>query len=575
MIDDRGHEHDAEVFPDAASVGIDHVIVLDGGLTTEGWKWWTLTSDEPVFSEPLVRFTDGAGDLVAGPLGSRIGTPIEDATEACPVCGAVAWVAIDYHVGCKRCGYVPGHAVHFARDTPGDGALDIDDDDDGDVDEEDEDLAALKAARFTIYAAAGQTPESFDHSRRGHEVVTARVMYTSNESLLFVETRTAGAAEFPAAAHLAGFSLWDGRDDTGLSDGAIQVRHADRVRRARRRALSVDSAMREIPIDGRAAAFTFSALDDAWVATRRHGRLTLAVVGYKVDPATVTLAPLHGVGNAPEPRKVALARRAAAGELLSRAEVEHLIDEHGLGEHRETILAHIAAGYRLQRVPDSPHRVGGLPDLAPGEGWPHDEDGVPFTFIAQIDCTQLPSLQSEFPSAVFNHGGRLLRLFGRMNAAEMVPDEAVGLLCAPDAPLTRAELPALPNPMPPDVELEDSDLRELYGEPVRPLPFLTARYEPFGDFDDYSEFRSRLAAGGVRRREDAWDDPQLLGYAGNEQGSDPVAAGPWVYDDTAEDDWCVLVHLPGMDWGSLSVLIRRVDLAAGRFDRLATDISLS
>jgi hypothetical protein len=79
---------------------------------------------------------------------------------------------------------------------------------------------------------------------------------------------------------------------------------------------------------------------------------------------------------------------------------------------------------------------------------------------------------------------------------------------------------------------------------------------------------------GVKPREGAWHDPQLLGHAGNEQGSDPVEAGPYVDEDTTEDDWCVLVHLPAMDWGSLSVLIRRVDLAAGRFDRLATDISL-
>jgi hypothetical protein len=250
------------------------------------------------------------------------------------------------------------------------------------------------------------------------------------------------------------------------------------------------------------------------------------------------------------------------------------IDEHELDEHRDAILASIRAGYRLQRVEHSPHRVGGLPDLAPGEQWPHDEHSVPYTFIAQIDCAQLPPLDTVFHAAAFNHGGQLLRLFARMNGSEMVPDVALALTCSPDALLARGELPPLPDPMPPGVDLEDSGLRELYEEPVRPLPFLTARYAPYGDLDDYDEFRQRLAAGGVRPREGAWQDAQLLGRAGNEQGSDPVEAGPWVYEDTTEDDWCVLVHLPSMDWGSLSVLIRLDDLATGRFDRLATDISL-
>ena len=50
------------------------------------------------------------------------------------------------------------------------------------------------------------------------------------------------------------------------------------------------------------------------------------------------------------------------------------------------MLAAIRPAYRIERATDGPHRLGGLPDLAPGEQWPHDERGVPHTFVAEIDC---------------------------------------------------------------------------------------------------------------------------------------------------------------------------------------------
>lgn len=91
---------------------------------------------------------------------------------------------------------------------------------------------------------------------------------------------------------------------------------------------------------------------------------------------------------------------------------------------------------------------------------------------------------------------------------------------------------------------------------------------------DFEAFRDRLSIGGLKPRSVLWPDPQLLGHARNEQGEAPVSAGPWVHADTDERDWCVLLHLPLMDWGSFSILIRREDLAEGRYERLATDISL-
>jgi hypothetical protein len=119
---------------------------------------------------------------------------------------------------------------------------------------------------------------------------------------------------------------------------------------------------------------------------------------------------------------------------------------------------------------------------------------------------------------------------------------------------------------------------------VRPRPFRTARVGWYVLGDDswesgYDDFQAHLGAGGLEPRGGQWMHPSLLGHASNEQGEEPGHAGPHIYHDTALEDWCTLFSLPthhGMsfgDGGSLVVVIRLEDLAAGRYDRLATDTS--
>jgi hypothetical protein len=397
------------------------------------------------------------------------------------------------------------------------------------------------------------------------------------EDLLLVETRT----EYPPGAqllrYLAGFLPTGRRDYTGLSNGAIYVQYADRLRRVRRRAARAEIVTREFTIDGRPEPFAFARVDDVWVAAREHSGVTVHLVGFQVDPARIMLAPLPGVGNAPEPPSVELLRRAAAGHLLARAEVAELIDAHDLGEYRDTILDSIRPGYRLKVVAASPHRIGGLPDLAPGEQWPH-EDGMPYTFVVQIDCSQLPPLESDFAVPEFNHDGQLLRFFAPMDGQMWEPGFAVALACPPDAPLTRTQTPPCPDALP--AHADDESLREFEEEPVQLLANLYARHPSFGRapgslFDAYDAFRDQLAAGGVKPREDRWPDAQLLGHATNVQGSDPVTYCPLIYEETDVSDWCLLLNLPALvDFGAVAILIRRDDLAAGRYDRLATDKSM-
>src|SRR4051812_49959761 len=93
------------------------------------------------------------------------------------------------------------------------------------------------------------------------------------------------------------------------------------------------------------------------------------------------------------------------GALLTREEVIALIRQHDLDEHRDAILAAVRPGYRLQPARDGPHRIGGLPDLAAGEQWAGDADGVPLPVVPPFGCSQLPPLAGRFSAPARPHGG--------------------------------------------------------------------------------------------------------------------------------------------------------------------------
>jgi hypothetical protein len=252
--------------------------------------------------------------------------------------------------------------------------------------------------------------------------------------------------------------------------------------------------------------------------------------------------------------------------LLTREEVIAVIERHDLDEHRDAVLAAVRPGYQLRPDRDGPHRIGGPPDLAPGEQWPVDAEGVPFTFVAQFDCSRLPPLTGEFPAAAWPHGGQLIRLFSALASDESAPCPAAALACPPDAPLTRSEAgPAL------------------HEARVQATPFLTAQqsWHVLGDgiHDGYDAFSAVLEAGGREPQPGAWTIPQLLGHATNEQGEDTILSAHYAVPDRTYRDWCTLFSLPshdGMsfgDGGSLAVVILHEDLAQARYDRLWTDTS--
>jgi hypothetical protein len=262
---------------------------------------------------------------------------------------------------------------------------------------------------------------------------------------------------------------------------------------------------------------------------------------------------------------------------LSRAEVVDLIDECDLGEHRDRVLAAVRPAYWIERAADGPHRIGGLPDLAPGEQWPHDERGVPHTFVAEIDCSQLAPLSTEFPAPAWGHQGARLRIFAAL-AGRVDDFAAVVLPVPPGVPVTRcAEAP----PCPDDIEDWDEDeegelLLELEEHTVRANPTLTAMTAwtaglTDADSDDYDTFRDRLVRGGrPLGDEEEWQQIQLLGHAATWQGEDPRTYAD--FPDGDVDDWAVLLAFHHtFDLAYLSIVIPVQDLAAGRYDRLVVN----
>ena len=596
LTDFRPHGNNVEgttVVAGRLPPGAEQVVVIDDAgdeygdaIVREGV--WLMVCGEPGFSEPLVRYTDAAGALVPVPLPPGERRPVADATDPCPVCGEVAWVELE-GVCCERCGLHMAASmaiVSFAYDEGGGG------DDEADAEREAVSVAwarqlqaALANVAFPVYAVAGMRPTVAGWS--GHPGIrSVHVAHAVDPALLLVDSSIERDEWTPPRDRLVGMLQRHG-SEPDLSAAALQVRFAHSDRDARRRAVRAEVGERHFTIDGAAEPFTFAGAEDAWVGVRDHYGVEVVIQARGVEPETVVLERLAdltdpGAGTTQGPAPDVSARRhAAAGQLLSRAEVATLIDACGLGEHREAVLGGVLAGYRLEPGGEGRTRVGGLPDLAEGEAWPHSADGIPYTFVAQIDCAALPRLPEDFAGPPWQHDGALVRIF-----AELVPDPAgpaVALACPRGTPVRRATLP--PGPDPGDA------LRELHETPVCAVPCLTSKlaFYVLGDRDreaheTHETFARRLAAGGAEPTRRTWGngDMQLLGHVETMQGADPRHAGSSLHRDVGDlDAWRVLINIddgyPDLsfgDGGALAIVAPVADLAAGHYDRLVTEATM-
>src|SRR3954447_24948639 len=157
VIDDAGEEHEAVV----------------------GEEVWVAVAGEAGFAEPLARFEDAAGALVALPLPDGDRRAVTDAEVPCPICGSLAWIEIGTRVHCARCGLQVGAGMHFVRfsavasDAVED-VVEVGEDEEEEEEEEEEDdwetefereqAQALARAAFPIYGLVGREPQISGYS---------------------------------------------------------------------------------------------------------------------------------------------------------------------------------------------------------------------------------------------------------------------------------------------------------------------------------------------------------------------------------------------------------------------------
>jgi Domain of unknown function (DUF1963) len=529
VIDERGEEH-AMAVP-----GRGYLADLDDGV---------------------VRFEDESGALVPVPLPEGERTAVPDAPEPCPACDAVAWVVAAREVCCERCGFRAGR-LWSADQSPAFASIAV-----GPAEE------AQIVEYEPLVVPAYAVPSMSTSVSRWDETDRVTVNHDVPGRLKVITSATPDADLRELLSDL--LDAFPDFDDRTEAAQMIGYAHADRV--LRRTVLTAPEERLELAVDGVLVPFTAIAVGDVWVARREHDGVYITIVAESFPARHVKLGALVD----PADTRAGTTADGDGAPTLTRAEVIDLIDDCDLSDYRDRILAAIRPAYRIERASHGPHRLGGLPDFAPGEQWPHDERGVPHTFVAEIDASQLAPLSTEFLSPAWDHAGARLRIFVAL-AGRVDDFEAVVLACPPDAPLTRAsEVPACPD----DIDWDEDDqgdlLLEFEEQPVRLNPTLTAMIAwtaglTDADSDDYDTFRDRLVRGGRPLGEhEAWEHMQLLGHAATHQGEDPRTYAD--FPDGDVNDWAVLLSFHDTeDLTYLSIAIRVEDLAAGRYDRLVVD----
>ena len=302
VIDDRGDEYEAQL----------------------GDEVWVAVAGEAAFSEPLARYEDAEGGLVAYPLPDGERTPVEDADAPCPICGSRAWLEIGERVHCARCALQVGAGLMFMRLEVPDEEFVVEEDDD----EEDEDWEAeerrereeaLASVPFPVYGVPGREHEIGGWSSSKRQGVTGvTVEHADGEQRLQVASsvKERWGDDDRLREQLAAMT---GRHEyVDRSDAGLRVHHTDADRASRRRAARVERQTRTFIIDGEPEPFELLALDDHWVAQREHYGVTVSLTASGVDPDTVQLAPVAGPASTAEQDAAPPPGTCSRGQRCSR-----------------------------------------------------------------------------------------------------------------------------------------------------------------------------------------------------------------------------------------------------------------
>jgi hypothetical protein len=307
--------------------------------------------------------------------------------------------------------------------------------------------------------------------------------------------------------------------------------------------------------------------------------------------------------------------------MLTPEDVRRVALEEGLADFADSLVDHVRPGWRLDVRRDDARpragaaKIGGEPDLAVGEMWPINRRGVAMTFLAQVNCDELPALDPDWRALTRRPSGEiLLRVFADLVDNPHEPGPASVLTTSTAETLVRTPAPAIPEPWPAGGQCDglgpSERVRVLPEIAVQPVAFLTApETHPIlspdggltGRADRYYAWANRLRLDGVDYNAESatepfpWEIHHFLGEASSVQ-CDVRETGVWFFEDAATAEWLgaegselladveawqtlLALHddarsgLHILDGGAYTVLIPSIDLRVGRYDRTVCSVA--
>jgi hypothetical protein len=299
----------AEVVDDA---GARHTAAAANGA-------WVIVLDQPLDGGRVpVRYLDAAGATVPAPLAGGERTPVPDAAEPCPACGACDWERVVPRprrlvgagswqpgpaVACRVCGHAEDMGAFYggplsegeAPPWPAEEGLPENEEPLPPLPAADErDRWLLGEAGFPVYAVPGRPAEVGVSGRHG-DVLDRIELVHADAPRVTVTTERDGDFPLGEAARarqaLADLHPWpDSWPDRSQPAVAIWIHARERDRR--RVAATAELGQAEIRIDGEPARFTLATAEVGWAAVRRHADLLITVTARDCAPAEITLEPL-------------------------------------------------------------------------------------------------------------------------------------------------------------------------------------------------------------------------------------------------------------------------------------------
>jgi hypothetical protein len=291
----------AEVVDDA---GMRHAAATANGA-------WVVVVDQAVrYEDPVVRFADANGKTIARPLPAEWPrSPVGDAPEPCPACGATGWDEVlpldgSRHgrideggneeqlpiVVCRTCGHEEPVGLFSYAET------DLDETEIEAAQEaylREEGGAALRDLDMPVYAAQGWPARLGSWGGTDDETDSVTVQHGEHSDDLSVQTEREGCEREsePVLARLALPTAladmvegWPDRSEAGLTIWLAAVE-----REHRKVAATASVEILALEIDAERRDFHLARAGTLWAAVRRHAGVVITVTGRGVSPSEIAL----------------------------------------------------------------------------------------------------------------------------------------------------------------------------------------------------------------------------------------------------------------------------------------------